>query len=201
MRNLAWIALGLALLPNPAVAQETGVIGERAIGTTPEYTPLTESEKLRLFIRRAVGPVAIARAAAGGGFAQASGTPKEWRGGAEAYGKRVGNSLATHIVAKSIEYGGSELLREDNRYMRSGETAFGKRLKHVVGSTFIARNEAGREHFAYSRFGGAAGSAFISRIWQPHSTNSSGDAAVTFGITMATDIAGNFLHEFWGGRH
>jgi hypothetical protein len=63
-------------------------------------------------------------------------------------------------------------------------------------SVFVARNDAGGEHFAYSRFGGAAGSAFISRIWQPRSSNSSGDAATSFGIGIASDMGSNLFREF-----
>jgi hypothetical protein len=216
MRSFLFIAFGLIVLQNTAAAQAnpdtslaetappvepvTGVIGATGAEIPHEFTPLTESERLRLYLRRAFGPAGIIRAAAGGGIGQATDSPKEWRGGAEAYGKRVGNSLATHIIGKTFEYGMSELLREDNRYIPSDEVGFLSRAKHAVGAAFVARNEEGRGHFAFSRFGGAASSAFISRIWQPHSTNSAGDAAVTFGLLMANDIAGNFIHEFWRGR-
>jgi hypothetical protein len=216
MRNFLFIAFGLIVLQDTAAAQTnpgtslaetappietaTGVIGATSDEIPHEFTPLTESEKLRLYLRRAFGPAAIARAAAAGGIAQSTNTPKEWRRGADGYGKRVGTSMATHIIDKTLEYGASELLREDNRYIRSGEGGFGKRVNHAFGAVFVARNEGGRGHFAYSRFGGAAGAAFISRLWQPHSTNSAGDAAVTFGVIMATDIVGNFLHEFWPAR-
>ena len=212
MRSFVSIAIGLILFHNTATAQSssltgtatrsddaTGVIG--ATTTMPhEFIPMTESEGFRLYLRRAFGPVAIGRAAFAGAIAQSTDSPKEWRGGAEAYGKRVGNSLATHIIAKSLEYGTAELLREDNRYIRSGETGLWKRTKHAVGAAFVARDRGGREHFAYSRFGGVAGGAFISRIWQPRSSNGAGDAATNFGFGMANDIGGNFIHEFWPAR-
>ncbi len=66
----------------------------------------------------------------------------------------------------------------------------------MVASVFVARNDAGQEHFAYSRFGSVIGSSFISRLWQPRSTNSSGDAAVSFGLTMVSDMGWNFFREF-----
>ncbi len=162
----------------------------------PEFVPLTASERLRLYLRSTFGPAAIARAAAAGGIAQWSGIPKEWGGGAEAFGERVGNSFAKHVVRKTLEYGAATALREDNRYIHSTETGFWNRSKHAIGSVFVARNDAGREHFAYSRFGGALGASFISRIWQPRSTTSAGDAAVTFGISMATDMGWNVFREF-----
>jgi hypothetical protein len=87
-------------------------------------------------------------------------------------------------------------LHEDNRYIRSSDHGFWKRSKYAIGSTFVARNDAGRKHFAYSRVGAAAGSSFISRVWQPRSANSAGDGAVSFGISMATDVGGNVFREF-----
>lgn len=65
-----------------------------------------------------------------------------------------------------------------------------------VSAIFVARNEAGSEHFAYSRFGSVLGSSFISRLWQPRSEDTAGDAAVSFGLTMAADMGWNFIKEF-----
>ena len=178
----------------------TGVIGVARVKITQDYAPLTRSERLRVYFQSAFGPMAVLRATASGAIAQAKDTPKEWHQGAEAFGERIGNSFAEHVVRKTIESGAAAALREDNRYIRSTETGVWKRSRHVLASVFTARNEAGGEHFAYSRFGGAVGSSFISRIWQPHSSNTSGDAAVTFGIMMATDLGWNALKEFSPAR-
>jgi hypothetical protein len=175
------------------------VVGVTIVGTVPEFTPLTASERLRLYLKGAFGPSSIVKAAVAGGIGQWSGTPKEWGGGAEAFGERVGNSYAKHVIRETLQYGASAALREDNRYIRSTDTGFWRRSKHAIGSTFLARNDAGQQHFAYSRLGSAAGSAFISRIWQPRSSTTAGDGAVTFGITMATDIGFNMFREFGPG--
>jgi len=213
MRSLGIFALGLLLWQNVAPAQtgnnnrsvsdssnpgetKTGVVGSNGTVTPPEFTPLTASERWRLYFMSTFGPAAIARAAATSGIAQWQGTPKEWRGGAQAYGERFGNSFAEHIIRKTLEGGAAAALHEDNRYVRSTDTGFFKRSMHAVTSVFVAHNEAGGEHFAYSRFGGAASAAFISRIWQPNSTNTSGDAAVNFGITIAADMGWNVVKEF-----
>ena len=107
-----------------------------------------------------------------------------------------GNAFAKHVIREALEFGGSTALSEDNRYFRSTESGFFKRSKHAVASVFVARNDAGGEHFAYSRFGSVLGSSFISRLWQPRSEDSSGDAAVSFGLTMVSDIGWNFFKEF-----
>jgi hypothetical protein len=214
MRSLATFVVGVALWQSAAMAQTTGndpsrtdnrapadregLAAEVSVGTvtTPEYTPQTASERLRHYVVSSFGPEAFVMAAAAGGITQAENTPKEWGGGAKAYGERVGNSFAIHLIRTSLQYGASMALHEDNRYIPSTESGFFKRTKHVISSVFIAHNDAGGEHLAFSRIGSAAGASFISRAWAPHSTTSAGDGAVTFGITMATDIGFNFFREF-----
>ncbi len=154
--------------------------------------------------RERVWAGAILRAAAASGIDQWSETPKEWRQGSEAFGERFGNSLATHVIRETLQSGAAAALGEDNRYFPSVDTGFWKRTEHAVSSVFVARSEAGREHFAYSRFGAAMGSSFLSRAWQPPSETSSGDAAVNFGVTMALDMGWNVFKEFRPkrlGRH
>ncbi len=213
MRHSTLLALALVLANSAARSQTTdasvqpqttqsadatGVVGPFTEGTAPpEFVPMTASERLRLYLRRTfeIGP--IIESAAGAGIHHWEGTPKEWKQGAEGYGDRFGSAYATHFIRETLEYGASAALREDNRYIRCGESGFWKRSKHAVVYTFMARNDAGNEHFAYSRFGSAAGAAFISRIWQPHSTNSAGDGAVVFGSTIGSNVGANMFHEFW----
>ena len=64
-------------------------------------------------------------------------------------------------------------------------------------STLLARRDNGSRTFSFSRIGGAAGGAFISREWQPHSTNSAGDGAEAFGITIGAQMGFNVFREFW----
>jgi len=216
MRSLGVIALGLLLWQTAAPAQtnnftdtpaadpsadtKSGVIGT-PVSAKREFTPLTASERWRLYFMSTFGPAAIARSAAVSGINQWTNTPKEWRCGAEAYGERFGSTFATHIIKKTIEGGAAAALHEDNRYIPCPDSGFFKRARYAVTSVFVARNNAGAEHFAYSRFGGAASAAFISRIWQPHSTNTAGDGAVNFGFNIAADMGWNVFKEFRPHRH
>jgi hypothetical protein len=181
--------------PEPA-DRPTGAGSMGGVVMKPEFVAMTASERWKAYFLGAFGPAAIARAALSGGLTQWTGNPKEWGGGAEAFGERFGNSLAEHIIRKTLESGAAAALHEDNRYVRSTESGFFRRSKHAVVSAFVARNEAGQEHFAYSRVGGALGASFISRIWQPPSTNSSGDAAANFGLTMVANMGWNVVKEF-----
>ena len=179
-------------------ADATGVIGSFKEGTAPpEFVPMTASERLRYYLRSTYSLGSIVWSAAGAGIAQGNDKPKEWKQGAEAYGDRFGNSYAIHTIKGTLQFGASAALHEDYRYVRSRDSGFWKRSKHAVVETFIVRNNAGSEHFAYSRLGSAAGAAFISRIWQPHSTNTTGDGAVEFGILFSENVGSNMFHEFW----
>jgi hypothetical protein len=128
---------------------------------TIEFTPLTASKRLRLYLTTTYGPQWIVHSAAAAGISQWRDAPKEWKQGAEAYGDRFENSYARHLIQETLEYGASAILREDNHYVPSLDTGFWKRTRHAVAGTFVARNDNGHEHFAYSRLGSAQGAAFI----------------------------------------
>jgi hypothetical protein len=162
-----------------------------------QFVPLTSSERLSKYLAGLVDGESIFRAAASAGIRQANGTPKEWGGGAEAYGERVGNAFAEHVIHRTLQYGISAALHEDNRYFVSGQTGFFRRTKYAIKNTLLARHDNGNQYFSFSRVGGAAGAAFISRAWQPRSTTTAGDGAVSFGITMGSDIGFNVFCEFW----
>jgi hypothetical protein len=163
----------------------------------PEFAPMTRSERFRNYLVRIAGPQPFITAAATAGISQAENTPKEWGGGAEGYGKRIGNAYAQHFIRGTLEYGASAALHEDNRYFVSGQTGFFRRTKYAVVSTLLARHDNGSQSLSFSRIGSAAGVAFISRAWQPRSTTTAGDGAVSFGILIGSDIGFNVFREFW----
>ena len=157
---------------------------------------MTRYERLENYASRLVGPeYVLTSAAAAGNFADTN-SPKEWGGGAEAYGWRVGNSFAQHVIRETLQYGISATLHEDNRYFASGRSGFIARTKYAVMSTLLARHDNGSRSFSFSRIGGTAGAAFISREWQPRSTNSAGDGAGSFGISMGSQMGFNVVREF-----
>src|SRR5215831_3661226 len=62
-----------------------------------EFAPMTRSERISRYLAGLTDAESVFRAAASASFAQSSNTPREWGGGAEAYGKRDGNSYAEHF--------------------------------------------------------------------------------------------------------
>src|SRR6267154_528004 len=70
----------------------------------PTFAPSTRSERFRSYLIGVAGPQSFITAAATAGFSQAEGTPKEWGGGAEGYGKRIGGAFAQHFIRGTLEY-------------------------------------------------------------------------------------------------
>jgi len=122
----------------------------------PTFAPSTRSERFRNYLIRVAGPQPFITAAATAGFSQADGTPKEWGGGAEGYGRRTGIGFAQHFIRGTLEYGVSAALHEDNRYFVSGQAAFFGRTKYAVLTTLLARHDNGDQSFSFSHIASAA---------------------------------------------
>ncbi len=193
------------LMVGAAISATLAVADDRAEDDTPpavvsppppEFMPMTRSERLSKYVVGMVDAQSVIRAAFSAGIAQARGTPKEWGGGGEAYGKRIANSYGQHVIRGTLQYGISAALHEDNRYFASGQSGFLRRTKYAVESALLARHDNGSRSFSFSRIGSAAGAAFISRAWQPNSSSSASDGAVSFAVAMGADIGFNIFREF-----
>jgi hypothetical protein len=181
------------------IAGASGLCGQAAVpaaGDKPAYVPLTEHERLRLYLKKLVSPEAVFRSAAGAGIDQGMDTPKEWGEGSVGYARRFASAYAEHVVRETLMFGSSTALHEDNHYVRSGETGFGKRLKYALESSVLARHDDGTRHLSFSKVGSTLGASFIWRIWQPPSTNSVGDAMENFGIAMGVSAGFDVAREF-----
>jgi hypothetical protein len=198
--HLRTAAVVVCLLGRNALAQTTdpGAANPPAAPANPQtvYTPLTGSERLHLYERSLIGPMAIVSSAVAAAWGQALDRPKEWPLGAEGYGRRLGSGYANRIVRETLTLGSSALLHEDNRYFRSTETGSGSRLKHAILSTFTARKNDGSTTFSYSRIGGMFGASLISRTWQPNSTGSVNSAMANFGTSLGVAAGFNVAREF-----
>jgi hypothetical protein len=105
-------------------------------------------------------------------------------------------------VTSTLLLAGSSLLHEDNRYVPSGRSVFGDRLKYAVTSPFFTRHDDadGFSHrrVAISRLVAFAGAAAVSRLWQPRSSGHIRNAGISFGATIGVtagfDVAREFLH-------
>ena len=161
-----------------------------------DYHPITRTERTHLYLDSLIGPKAFLFTAVSAGVSTAANVPYEWGANLGGFGYRAGSTFGQTLVANTVQYGVAWARGEDNRYFLSGEHGTWRRLKYAVSSAFLARRDNGTRTFSVSAVTGPAAGAAISRIWQPPSNNSAGDAAWSFGLSMGISVGVNVLHEF-----
>jgi hypothetical protein len=167
--------------------------------TKDQFKPLTARERLKVYAKDLISPFHFVLAGASAGITQLQDSPKEWGLGVQGYAIRFANYYGNATVGSILQMTGEDLLHEDNLYYGSGEHGFWKRVKYAVASSVLARSDDGTQHFSVSQVGSTAAASFISRIWQPRSSDSAGAGAVNFGINMASNAGVNVVREFLPG--
>jgi hypothetical protein len=167
-------------------------------GTTKasDFQPLTQKERTQLYLKTMVNPMGYLKAGFSAGIDQWKDKPSEWQQGASGYGQRFANILGQYSIQRTVTFGLSNALHEDNRYFNSGKKGIWSRTGYAAASGILARHDDGSRHLSFSQVGGVAAGAFLSRYWQPPSQHSVGDGAVSFGITMASNIGFGVVKEF-----
>jgi len=108
-----------------------------------------------------------------------------------------GNYFAKQDTHTNAAFGeANRFCHEDNRYFQSGKQGVWARTSMRLASSVLARHDNGKLGFSYSRLGSTAGSAFISRTWQPSTDNSPADGARSIGISMGANAGTNIIREF-----
>src|SRR5215471_6217 len=164
--------------------------------TAADFRPLTQQERTRLYLKTMANPLGYIKAGFSAGIDQWKDKPEEWEQGASGYGKRFANIVGQYSIQRTVTFGLSSLLHEDNRYFNSGKKTFWSRTGYALASGVLARQDDGSRHPSVSQLGGVAAGAFLSRLWQPPSHSSAGDGAVSFGISMASNAGFGLVKEF-----
>jgi hypothetical protein len=196
----------MLLISPPAGAQQSKV--QQAVSTFQSYLnmagsqtakdfrPLSQHERAVLYAQSLVNPWGLLKAAASGGIDQSHNKPQEWGQGWGPYGQRVANIEGQYLTQKTVTYLISSPLHEDNRYFGSGKHSIWPRLKYAMVSPLLARHDNGKSYVSVSQLSGVAAGAFVARLWLPPSQSDPGDAAVSFGITMGSNVGTAVLKEF-----
>jgi hypothetical protein len=157
---------------------------ETLIEQADYFVPMTNRERWVHYAYILVQPQAVLFPAFQAGLNQARNTPHEWGQGAKGYGRRFARVYGEHLIGSTVGNAIAFGLHEDNRYFKSGKTPI-QRLNYAITSVLLARHDDGFPFHFLPAIGGGVAGAFISRAWQPQSTNSAGDAAVSFGYAIA----------------
>jgi hypothetical protein len=161
-----------------------------------DFRPLSQGERAHLYFKTMVNPLGYLKAGFSAGINQWEDKPREWEQGASGYGKRFADILGQYSIQRTVTFGLASALHEDNRYFNSGKSGFWPRTWYAVSSGILARNDDGERHVSVSQLGGVAAGAFLSRLWQPPSQHSAGSGAVSFGITMSSNMGFSVVKEF-----
>jgi hypothetical protein len=167
-------------------------------GTTKasEFRSLAQRERTHIYLKTMVNPLGYIKAGFSAGIDQWKDKPSEWEQGASGYGKRFANIVGQYSIQRTATFGLASAFHEDNRYFNSGKTGVWPRTEYALASGVLARHDDGSRHISISQLAGVASGAFVSRSWHPPSQNSAGDGAVSFGITMASNMGFSVLKEF-----
>jgi hypothetical protein len=158
---------------------------------------LTVGGKARFHMLDAISPVAILGSAAGAGIGQWRNEPREWRLGAQGYGKRLASNQGYLVLQDIVAFGLDSTLHIDPRYHRSDSTRFWPRVRNGIAQTFIARTDNNHRTFNWPGIGGNLAAGQISNVWYPHSANTVGDGLERGGIGIGYTALSNLVHEFW----
>jgi hypothetical protein len=159
--------------------------------------PLTNRDKLRFHVFRAIGNEALAFDIVSAGFDQWRDTPPEWGRGAEGYAKRFGAQAGSKAVREMMGFGMDAVMHKDPRFYRSTKSNVVGRLGDALSQVLIARTDSGKHVFAVSNVSTAFAAGGIQTLWMPRRQANVGDGLVNGSLFLMGDAARDVFREFW----
>ena len=167
-------------------------------------SPLTASDKLKIYIHKTYGPPAVILPTFTTGLQMAnpkSTYPREWKDGAGAFGRNYGYRVADHTSRDTAQLLTDILLHEDPRYLRSTSTNPLGRTVHALAFTIFDKTDSGRTTFAAGNFASAAAGGFVGMGILPDGYNDMTHAEQHMATELGSIAIGNLLTEYeplWG---
>jgi hypothetical protein len=167
-------------------------------------SPLTIHDKFNIYVHKSFGPPAVILPALGAGLGMLnppSKYPKEWKDGADAFGRNYGYRVADHTSRNTAQFLTAALLREDPRYLRSTSANPFVRTVHALAFTIFDKTDHGRTTFAASNFASAAAGGFVGMGILPDGYNDATHAEQRMASEFLQIGLGNVITEFepqWG---
>jgi hypothetical protein len=208
------VVLSIATVTTSVVVQPTEVIAaqqmkaeeqQRLFGVIPDFytsyvwnaAPLNTKQKFSLAIRTAFDPVALIGTSLGAGIEQATNAFPGYGRGAQGYAKRWGalfaNGRTSEMLTRAVF---PALFHQDPRYFYQGSGSTWSRIRHAVGSAFVARSDSGHLMPDYSHVLGEISSGALSNLYYPASSRGVGLIFTNAGIGLAGRAGQNLIREF-----
>jgi hypothetical protein len=167
-------------------------------------TPLTVRDKFLIYAHKSFGPPAVILPGFGAGLGMLNPPnkyPKEWKDGADAFGRNYGYRVADRLSRNTAQFLTGALLHEDPRYLRSTSSNPFVRTVHALVFTVFDKTDSGRTTFAGSNFASAAAGGFVGMGILPNGYNDVTHAEQRMASEFLQIGIGNVLTEFepqWG---
>ena len=170
----------------------------RGMGPGP-LLPQTFHDKFMAFAVTTVGPRALVGPAFPAAIRMAnppSHYPKDWRQGAEGFGRNYGDQLATVATLQTGRFVAGAALHEDFRYHPSTSGNFFLRTGHAIGYTFVDRSDDGHVRPAVANFVGVEGGSYVGMSYLPPGFNDVTHANQTLVFQFSRLVGSNIGAEF-----
>lgn len=161
------------------------------------YVRPSKEARFKRYASDAFGVPALIGATFGATINQIDNNPPEWRKTVGGFSKRFASSYGTNVVRNTVSYGLSEAFKLDNRFERSGQKNFGKRLKHVFVSSYTTRKRNGRRvpDFPYVT-GTYTASIIANEAWYPKRYSYKDglrDGTISLGVRFGINLLREFI--------
>lgn len=217
MKFVKWvgiIALGAALLPGKAVAQDmpgtaSGIRADASDpqGTKPDalaakpasgaYTFPSGGQQAKYWARNIFGPVALAGYGASAAIDHGRNEPPEWGDGGKGFARRYGTAAGSNAISQTSLMLLSAAMRQDPIYYRCDCTGAGPRLGHAIKMSFMGRNRNGNKVFSFAKLASPWAGPMVSRsTWYPERYGPR-DGATAGAIALGVNIGWNIAREFF----
>jgi len=166
------------------------------IATNP--LPLSAGGKFKIFINQGISPAYVLGAGLSAAINQANNSPSSTGQGWEAYGTRVGYSMAR---ASSTSFFGTfvfaSMLRQDPRFFPESHPGFLHAIKYSAERIVITRNDKGNDVFNSSGLLGPLAAEALSNSYLPRSEQTGARSMERYGSDLAWRFAANIFKEYW----
>jgi hypothetical protein len=166
------------------------------IASSPQA--LSPGGKFKIFVNQSISPAYILAAATSAAFNQATNTPGSTGQGWDAYGTRVGYSMAR---ASSTSFFGTflfaSILRQDPRFFPESHPSLGRAVKYSAKRLVITRNDKGNDVFNTSGLLGPLAAETLANAYLPVSEQTGARTMERYGSDLAWRFAANMFKEYW----
>ena len=162
------------------------------------YVPLTNRQKLDVFLKLTYSPLTFLSTAFDAGIAQAASDHEAYGQGGQGYGKRLGASFADNETGVFFQaYLLPTIFHQDPRYYRRPELPWFRRVGYAASRTVLTRSDSGHTVFNVSYMAGGLISTSIANTYYPFNERGFEDTMIRWSGGIGSDAGLLVLHEFW----